>query len=192
MLAIILMSQACLTYSQQNGLIFKKGSKAINRFWKGSTIAFQLEDKEWRKGEITRIANDSFYISAVIVQYHLLGSDTIHYPPNGYSIGDVYAMPKKGILIDYINGHFQISTEGGHVHWYWVKSGWIFRVIAAGYVGLVIINGLIQNDFSLSENATQFGIAAGVFLFGFILKKTYTPVLRIGKKYHLSVLSLSN
>ena len=192
MLAIILMSQACLTYSQQNGLIFKKGSKAINRFWKGSTIAFQLEDKEWRKGEITRIVNDSFYVSAVIVQYHLLGSDTIHYPPNGYSIGDVYAMPKKGILIDYINGHFQISSEGGHVHWYWVKSGWIFRVIAAGYVGLAIINGLIQNDFSLSENATQFGIAAGVFLFGFILKKTYTPVLRIGKKYHLSVLSLSN
>ena len=183
MLAIILMSQAGLTYSQQNELIFKKGSKSINRFWKGSTIAFQLEDKEWRKGEITRIVNDSFYVSAVIVQYHLLGSDTIHYPPNGYSIGDVYAMPKK---------HFQISSEGGHVHWYWVKSGWIFRVIAAGYVGLAIINGLIQNDFSLSENATQFGIAAGVFLFGFILKKTYTPVLRIGKKYHLSVLSLSN
>jgi hypothetical protein len=190
-LTVILSFQATLIFAQQNELIFEKGSKAQSRFWTGSTIAFQLGDKEWRKGEITRIAKDSFYISSVVIQYHLMGSDTIHYPPDGFSITDVYAMPKKGILIDYLDGRYKISTEGGHVHWYWIKSGWIFRVLAAGYVGLTIVNGLIQNDFSFSDNITQFSIAAGVFLVGFILKKTYTPVLRIGKKYHLSVLNLS-
>lgn len=188
---IFLVLQIAVNYAQDSELVFKKHDKSIRRFWKGSTLAFQLGDKEWRKGEITRITNDSFYISSVVIQYHLMGSDTIHYPPDGFAIGDVYAMPKKGILIDYLNGRYQISTEGGHVHWYWIKSGWIFRVMAAGFVGLTIVNGLIQGDFSFNDNAKQFAIAAGVFALGVILKKTYTPVLRVGKKYHFSVLSLS-
>ena len=164
----------------------------MEHFWKGSTIAFQLYNKEWQKGEITKISNDSFYIRPVVIKYHLMGADTFHYNILGFSIADVYALPKNGILIDYLNGHFQISRAGGHVHFYWIKSGWLFRVGAAGYTALNIINGLVRNDFSFYENRTRLGIAAAIFLGGVLLHEMYTPVLRLGKKYRLETVKLSD
>jgi hypothetical protein len=178
--------------AQQHYLAFKRSNKVIERFWKGSTIAFQLYNKEWQKGEITKISNDSFYIMPVVIKYHLMGADTIRYNIAGFSIADVYAFPKKGILIDYINGRFQISRAGGHVHFFWIKSGWLFRTGAIGYAVLNIINGLLRNDFSFDENRTQLGIAAGVFLGGVLLRKMYTPVLRLGEKYHIETLKLAD
>ena len=78
-------------------------------------------------------------------------------------------MSKKGVQIDYIGDRFRITTDGGHKHWYWIKSGWIFRVGAAGYAALSITNGLIKNDFAFA--GSKLGIAAGVLLAGVILKK---------------------
>ena len=176
--------------SQQNVLIFKKRNKTVTMFWKNSMIAFQLKDKEWRKGEITRIQGDSFFIRPVVINYALMGTDTIHFGVTGYSIRDIFAMPKKGFLIDYIDGRFQISRSGGHVHFYWVKSGYIFRISAAVYAGLNIINGVIYNNLSIAESKTPLAIAAAVFLGGVIMHKTYKPTLRIGRKYHLDVLEL--
>ena len=97
-------------------------------------------------------------------------------------------MPKKGVLVDYKDGEFQISRSGGHVHWYWIKSGWIFRVVGIGYAALNIANGVINNDFSFSENKTQLGIAAALFATGVLLKKTYKLTFKLGKKYQLRVL----
>ena len=174
-------------YGQQDILVFKKGNKDIGRYWKGSTISFQLKNEQWQKGEITKIQNDSFFIRPMVVRYTLMGTDTFHYKIMGYALKDVFAMPKKGILVDYINGRFQISTSGGHVHWYWIKSGWIFRVGAAGYAGLNIANGLIDNNFSFSESKTQLAAAAAVFLGGVLLHKTYKPYLRLGRKYSLEI-----
>jgi hypothetical protein len=121
-----------------------------------------------------------------------MGTDTVHYGILRFSVSDIYAMPKKGILVDYKNGQYQISRSGGHVKWYWIKSGWVFRVGAIGYATLHITNGLIQNDFSFSESKQELGIAAGVFLFGVLLKQLYKPTLQIGKKYHIESLNLSN
>jgi hypothetical protein len=171
-------------------LAFKKGNKTISKFWEENFIAFQLKNKEWRKGEITKIQNDSFYIRPMIVKYGLYSSDTFHYSILGFAFSDVYAMPKKGYLIDYVNGRFQISKSGGHVHWYWVKSGWVFRVGAAGYSALNIINGLIKNNLTLKDG--RLAIAAGVFVFGVLLKHIYRPTLRIRKKYHFEIVDLSN
>ena len=176
--------------SQQNILAFKKGHKVITRFWTGNFIAFQLKDGEWRKGEIIKIRNDSFYIRPMIVQYSLMRTDTFHLGVLGFSFSDVYAMPKKGYLIDYIDGRFQISRSGGHVHFYWVKSGWIFRVGAVGYAALDITNGIINNDLTLKDG--RLAIAAGVFLFGTLLKHVYKPTLRLGNKYHFEVVNLSS
>ncbi len=191
-LIAILSFSSSLAYCQQDILVFKKRNKEINRYWKGSTIAFQLTDKQWQKGEITKIQNDSFYIRPMIVRYSLMSSDTVHYSIRGFALTDVFAMPNKGILIDYINGRFQISTSGGHVHWYWIKSGWIFRVGAAGYAGLNIANGLIKNNFSFSDSKTQLLTAAPVFLGGVLLHKNYKPYLRTIRKYRLEILELSN
>jgi len=147
----------------------QKRNKETNRYWKGTTITFQLRDKQWQKGEITKIQTDSFYIKPMVVRYSLMGSDTVHYNVRGFALTDVFAMPNKGILIDYMNGRFQISRSGGHVHWYLVKSGWIFRAGAAAYAGLHIANGLIQNNFSFSDSKTQLLTAAAVFLVGVLL-----------------------
>ena len=179
-------------YCQRDILVFKKKNKEIYRYWKGSTIAFQGRDKQWQKGEITKIQNDSFYIRPMIVRYSLMGTDTFHYNVRGFALADVFAMPNKGILIDYKDGRFQISGSGGHVHFYWIKSGWIFRVGAAGYAGLHIANGLKQNNFSLSGSKTQLLTAAAVFLVGVLLHKNYKPYLRIGTKYHLKILEFAN
>ena len=180
----------CLAaHAQQNILLFKKGNKVIERFWKGKFISFQLKSKDWQKGEITRIENDSIYIRPTIVQYNMMGTDTFHFPPTGFALSDIHAMLKKGYILHYVNGHFEISRSGGHVHWYWVKSGWIFRVAAAGYAALYIINGLIDHD--LSFNNGSLAIAGGVFLFGVLLKHIYKPTLRLRNKYHLEVVALS-
>jgi len=179
-------------YCQQDLLVLKKRNKDIDRYWKGTTISFQLKNKQWQKGEITKIQNDSFFIRPMVVHYSLMSTDTFHFKIIGFALTDVFAMPKEGVLIDYINGQFQISTSGGHVHWYWIKSGWIFRVGAAGYAGLHIINGLLDDNFSFSESKTELAAAAAVFLFGVLLHKTYKPYLQLGRKYSLEIVKLSN
>jgi len=189
LIAILLFSFFC-NYSQQAILLFKKKNITVQSFWVGSTIAFQLKDKQWQKGEITKIRNDSFFIRPVVVQYNLLNTDTFYFNDLGFSISDVYAMPKRGVLIDYKDGEYQISTSGGHQHWYWIKSGWLFRVAGAGYAGLIVANSLIDSDLSISDSKTQLGIAAGVFLFGVLLKKVYKLTLRTGRKYHLETFQL--
>jgi len=80
--------------------------------------------------------------------------------------------------------------SAGHQHWYWIKSGWILRVGAAGYAGLNIINGAIKNDFSISESKTRLGIATAVFLGGVFLHKVYRLTFRLGRKYHVETFQL--
>ncbi len=183
----ILLFSFFINYSQQAILLFKKKNKTLESFWVGSTIAFQLRDRQWQKGEITKIQNDSFFTRPAVVRYNLLNTDTFYYDVAGFSVADIYAMPKKGVLIDYKEGKFGISMSGGHQHWYWIKSGWIFRVAAAGYAGLIVANSLIDSDLSISDSKTQLGIAAGVFLAGVLLKKAYKLTLRVGKKYHFEI-----
>lgn len=186
----ILSISSSFLFSQQNLLLFKKETKTIQRFWKGSFIAFQLENKEWQKGEIIKIQKDSFYIQPMVIQYNLFGADTLRYDVIGYSLSDVYALPKKGVLIDYKDGQFQIIRSAGHVHWYWIKSGWVFRVGAVGYSGLHVANGIIKNDFSFSKSKKQLSTAGGVFLGGFLLKLLYKPTLRLRTKYRMETFQL--
>ena len=178
------------SFTQQAILLFKKKNITVQSFWVGSTIAFQSQDKEWQKGEITTIRNDSFFIRPTVVQYSLLTTDTFYYNVARFSVSDVYAMPKRGVLIDYKDGEFQVSQSGGHQHWYWIKSGWLFRVAAAGYAGLIVANTLIDSDLSLSDSKTQLAVAGAVFTVGVLLKKIYKLTLRTGKRYHLETFQL--
>jgi len=168
-------------YSQENILIFKKGNKSIEKFWKGTFIAFQLENKTWEKGELMKIKNDSFYIRPRVIKYSFMRTDTFYYPVKGFALSDIYAMPKKGYLIDFVNGRFQISRTGGHVHFYWIKSGFIFRVAGAGFALLGLINGSLIN----------IPIGAAVFAAGVLMKKAYKPTIRLKGKYRIEFLDLS-
>jgi hypothetical protein len=192
MLIAILLSTFSISHSQHAILVFKKKNKLIENFWTGSTIAFQLANRDWQKGEIVRIHGDSFYIRPVVMKYSLYRTDTLYYDVLPFAVSDVYAMPKRGVLIDYKNGEWQISRSGGHQHWYWIKSGWIFRVAGAGYASVVIVNGLIEKDLSSSDNKAQLGIAAAIFITGVVLHETYKLTVRLGKKYQLQTFILSS
>jgi hypothetical protein len=172
-------------FSQQYILVFKKGHKTIEKFFKTSVIAFQVSNKEWEKGFVTGIGKDSFYIRPFVVNYGLMKIDTVQYEELGFALTEVYAMPKNGVLVDFIDGRFQPSRSGGHLHWYWIKSGWIFRVIGAGYATLTVVNGLIDNDLSLQ--GSKLGLAAGIFLFGVFLKYNYKYSHRLKHKYRLEI-----
>ena len=157
-------------------------------YMKDSYMAFQLSTHQWYAGYIRKIQNDSFYLKPLELMYSGMHIDTLYTEPIGFSIGDVYAMPKEGVLVEYKNGNFNINMSAGHQHWYWVKSGWIFRVTAAGYAGLVLVNGIIQNDFTYS--GSKLGVAAAIFAFGEILKINYKLTYRMGKKYYLDYMRI--
>lgn len=119
-------------------------------------------------------------------------ADTMYSFVQGFSLKHLYAFPKPGVRVDYVNGRFQMFISGSHVQGYWLKSGWIFRAGAIGYAALNVVNGISQNNFSWSQDKTRLGVAAAVLLGGVILGKTYKPTLRLGKKYHIDILDLSN
>ena len=189
LIAFLTFSSPAL-YSQNDFLIFKKKYKTIATFSKNSYIAFKMKNRQWQAGYITKVQNDSFWIRPMVVFYTLMSIDTVGYNVQPFALHDVYEMPKRGVQIDYIRGRFQITKSGGHVHWYWIKSGWIFRVGAVGYATLNVANGAIKNHFSFSGG--KLGIAAAVFLGGVILQRTYKPVVRLGKKYNLLSIKVSN
>lgn len=188
-LAIFFSCCTSLLFAQSDVLVYKKGDKTIQYFYKDSYISFQLNNQEWMKGFITNIKNDSFYFTKEIVRYYTMGSDTTRIAGYQYALSDIYAMQKKGVQIDYIGDRFKIIMDGGHKHWYWIKSGWIFRMGAAGYAALNVANGLIKNDFAFA--GSKLGIAAGVFAVGMILKKTYKLTHRLGKKYHFESMKIA-
>ena len=177
-------------YSQQSILVLTKRNKPLETFWNGSTIAFQLKGKEWKKGAITKIQNDSFYIRPMVVTQNIFNPDTVYFNTSGFLISEIYSMPKRGVLVDYKDGKFQIIRSAGHQHWYWIKSGWLFRIGAAGYAGLNILNGLVKNNFSISDSKNQLIIAAAVFMGGIILHKVYKVTVLTGKKYQIKTVQL--
>jgi hypothetical protein len=187
---IALLAFCCVTAVAQNDfLVFKKGNKTIKYYYKNSYISFQLKNKDWVKGIITKVQNDSFYFTKEIIRYFFMGADTTHFSGYRYSINDVYALPKRGVQIDYINERFKITSEGGHQHFYWIKSGWVFRAGGAGYAALNIINGPIKKDALFKDG--KLGIAAGVFAGGVALKKIYKLTHRLGKRYRLQTIKVT-
>lgn len=189
MFAVLFSLCHTLSYSQHDFLVFKKNYKTIARFYKGSYFAFQLKSREWKTGYISKIQNDSFWIRPQVTYYGLIMTDTLWFSELSFALSDVRALPKKGVAFRYGNGGFEITGSGGHQHWYWIKNGWVFMVGASGYALLDATNGIIRNDYSLSNSNLK--IIAAIFLGGLILHKTYKLYLPLGKKYRLETIKIS-
>jgi hypothetical protein len=176
--------------AQQNVLVLKKNKKTLQYFWPGQFIAFQPDKYQWQKGEIMTIKNDSVFVRPRIITFHTYYYDTAYYPIQGYAIKEIYALPKTGLLVDYKDGKFQPVSYGGHMHWYWVKSGWIFRAGGIGFAGLHTINSLRQQDFP-NKDTKKVLLASGALLAGgLFLKKAYSPLRRIRNRYHMEMIRL--
>jgi hypothetical protein len=171
--------------AQPSSLVFTKGNKLQQRFWTGTEISFQSTDQYWHKGKIKKLTADSIYIQPVTVKYKLMGTDTISWPVEGYHLHDIAALPKRGYLISMIDNQFQINRDAGHVHFYWIKSGVLFRVGAMAYTGVMLFNNLSNKNPDKTAIKKGLFTGAGIYLFGFLLKKTYSPVYKIGKRYKL-------
>ena len=176
-------------FSQSDFIILKKNRKSIQYFWKDSHITFQLRDRQWLSGIITKITADSFYVTKEIIRYHLMGSDTLHFSGFAFSLKDIYALPTKKELVAY--DHDQVKIIFGHEKWVWIRNGFIFQIAGAGYMGLNITNNLIRNKPPFAKNnLPKLGTGAAVFLLGELLHLRFDPYLHIGKKYRLECVVL--
>lgn len=180
---MILCFYALFVRAQADFFVLKKGNKTITSFREGFYIAFQTKNKEWVTGNISSIRNDSFFVKPRIIIVQLMRTDTFYFPIMALALSDIVILPKKGVKIDYIRGRSRINTSAGHVHWYWIKSGFIFRVGGAGFILLGLANGL---------SAGLMAIPASVFILGEVLHRTYKVTMKMGKRYHLQFIKLSH
>lgn len=188
LLLLLFLSSSLLTFGQRQILLVKRGQRTLERYWPGQVFSFAVAGMQWRKGELTRIQHDSFYIRPSVVHYYFGGSDTSYFPVEGYSIKDVQFLPRPRFLIAYNGKEFNFSRTGGHVHWYWVKSGWLFRAAGIGYAGLYLTNGLIRDDLDLKDG--RLAIAGGSYLLGFVLKRVYRIYRPLNKRLHLQNIAI--
>jgi hypothetical protein len=167
-------------------LIFQKAMKEIRTYSVGSYIAFMDSYKQWHYGIISGIVTDSFSIKTYALQRIFTGFDTIRYNVEQYAVKNVFAMPKAAIEINDIlgSGNSQVQADAGHLKFYWIKGGWLFRAVGIGYAGLNIVNSLIGKNGPL--NVAGLGYAAALFAFGELLKFKYKPYLKLGKRYVLN------
>jgi hypothetical protein len=174
--------------AQTDFFILKKGNKTIRRFHEKDPITFQLTNGDWLTGDIVSIHNDSFYFRQEIIHYYMMGTDTVHIGGYHFSLKDIRAFPKPGIRFRYAGNHLEVNGNAGHVHWYWIKGGFLFRAGALGYAGLHTVNGLIDKD--LAFTTAQALIPAGLFLGGVLLKKKWKYYIPVAGKYHLSYIHI--
>ena len=111
--------------------------------------------------------------------------DTVNLGISGYAFNEVYALPKYGYPINYVNGHYEVTPHEGGMHFYWFKSGYLFRLASATYAGVWLVNGVIQKDLSLQNS--HLGIAAGVFALGMLMHRWYKPYIIMKGKRHFEV-----
>lgn len=182
LLLIVLLLISSFVNAQHDFFVLKKSNKTIATYHKGSYIAFRGDYEPWIAGIIQKIQNDSFYIQSSIVHYYLMGSDTQYLPVVPYALSDIKYLPGKGIKIDYLSGQFRVNRGAGHVHFYWIKSGVLFRAAGLGYGALHLFNSFVSKTISFSWGSM--GIAAGLFIAGQVLKHTWKFEMKIGKRYH--------
>ena len=172
-----------LSLSAQQMLQYKKGRHVRKQWWTGQEVTFRTKDGVWRKGILVKVTPDSFRLSNRVVRYGLMGTDTSHYGESMFAYDEVDALPKHGLPIDYVDGHYQVNPKNGGMHFYWLKSGYLFRLGALTYTGVWLANGVIQKDLTLQ--GSNLGWAAGVYALGFIMKRIYKPYITLKGKHHL-------
>ena len=170
--------------SAQKMIVLKKKQTSIQHFWEGGHIPFRLKDKQWLTGLITRITPDSFYFTKEIIRYSPLGTDTLRMSGFRFALQDIEAMPTKKQLVVYRND--QVTVILGHEKFVWIRNGFIFQAVGAGYAGLNIANDLIRNEPPFAgKKRTGLAISGAAFLFGTLLHLRFDPYLHMGRKYHL-------
>jgi hypothetical protein len=109
--ALFLLFFTASSFAQNDYLLLMKKNKSLQYLWKNSYISFQLKDRHWKKGIITKIEKDSFYLKIEKIRSSLMGSDTEHLSGFHYALSEIYSVPKKGVQVDDISGRFTINMS---------------------------------------------------------------------------------
>jgi hypothetical protein len=188
---ILLLFCSFAVSAQGNFLVLKKRDKPIQHYWIGSRITIKPTNSDWLRGVITRITPDSFYLTQEILRYTMMGYDTLHISGFKFSIREIEVMPTKKQMVYYKDD--RVIVIPGHTKFMWVKNGFLFQALGAGYVTLNITNHLIDKDPPFAKkNLPGLGIAAGLFLVGQFLHLRYDPLIHLGKKYRLEAVMLDS
>jgi hypothetical protein len=184
---ILAVSFSYVTSSQGEYLVLKKKNRNIRYLGKDSRITFQTNDGQWVHGIITKVHNDSFYLTREMIRYTLFGADTSHFSGFMFNVKDVYALPTRKEMIVHDNNRVRVVL--GHEKFVWVRNGFIFQLSGAGYVGLRVVNDLISDSPPFAKkNLAGLGIGSAVFIIGTLLHQKFYPHIRIGKKYQIESL----
>lgn len=176
--------------AQHDFIILRKGSKTLARYERGSFITLQLQNREWYHGEIVRIANDSLYVHRMTVSYSMMGMDTSHYGIIALALRDVYALPKKRAMFNY-EGQ-QVKLIRGKQVFVYLKNGLILQLAGGGFLALNLINSVIRDEPPFGKkNIGNIAIGTGIFLIGEMLRRSYKPTLKMGRRTYLKYVSLS-
>jgi hypothetical protein len=190
---ILLLFTCCCSMGAiaQNGYIaLTKKNRTVRTFWTGTHFTFQDRYGEWVTGILTKVTDDSLFMTRETIRYYPIGTDTLRVQGYGYPLADVQALPTKKEVIVYDNDH--VRVELGHEKFVWVRNGFIFQVAGAGYDGLNIANDLLNNEPPFAKkNLRGLGIGAVAFLFGTWLHHRFDPYIHTGKKYRLQAVPLS-
>jgi hypothetical protein len=188
---ILLLFCSFAVGAQGNFLVLKKRDKPIQHFWIGSRITIKPTNSDWLRGVITRITPDSFYLTQEILRYSMMGYDTLHISGFKFSIREIEVMPTKKQMVYYKDD--RVIVIPGHTKFMWVKNGFLFQALGAGYLTLNITNHLIDKDPPFAKkNLPGLGIAAGLLLLGEFLHLRYDPMIHLGKKYQLESVMLDS
>jgi hypothetical protein len=188
---ILLLFCTFAVRAQGNFLVLKKKDKPLQHFWIGSRITIKPTNSDWLRGVITRITPDSFYLTQEILRYSMMGYDTLHISGFRFSIREIEVMPAKKQMIYYKDD--RVIVIPGHTKFMWVKNGFLFQALGAGYLTLNVTNHLIDKDPPFAKkNLPGLGIAAGLLLLGEFLHLRYDPMIHLGKKYRLEAVILDS
>src|SRR5579875_1889364 len=143
-IVVLLFFCAATASAQKNFLVFKKRNKTIALYTQNTYITFLLKNEGWITGYITRVQHDSFYVKPMVVRYQLMGIDTVYFEVLPVALADVFAMPRKGAQMVFVNDEPKMTS--GNEHWVWFKNGWLFMIAGGGYTILNATNTLLQKE----------------------------------------------
>lgn len=164
--------------AQTDILLLQRHGSTVKTWIRGSYIRFQFINQQWIEGIITKMQNDSIWVSQMQIRripdrFGFPTLDTARFGILKFHVTDIRAMPR-------------MKTGGSYL-----TNGTILQVGSAGYILLNIFNGwYLKEPIAASQNIRRLITATSVFVIGTVIKLLYKPYLIMGGRYKMKVINI--
>ncbi len=155
-------------------LLKKKNNRTLKTYLAETPIQLITVNGEDIKGRIKKIDKDTFYINTFV--------ERKGYTMWGTSVWDTLSIGLTKININEVGEIFK-PKAGMSI----IKNGYLFIAGGLSYALLNLINAALLKQ---PVDGINMAKAGGVILGGWILKKTHTSTVKMGKRYHLQYVPL--